>query len=308
MTLKPYAFLLALTLTSIGAGLAHVAPAEATSMRIHAGITHALSEHVHVIPAEGRSGVPNVGIVVGSRAALVIESGLGTASGRVILDEARRIAGDRPLYVIATHFHPEHISGEQAFNGATILRPAAQQREIEQAGAPLIEMFRKMSPDNGTLLQGFSFRAADIVFDGTMTLDLGGVFVDIIPAGPAHTDGDIALFVRNDGVLFTGDVVQQNYAPFLMGEHSSSASWLAALDKLEKLPARILVPSHSAITDRRAFGDMRTMLTFLRDRWQDITTSGHKGQEAQDLLVADFKRRYPDCKNCGFVSVSIPRL
>jgi glyoxylase-like metal-dependent hydrolase (beta-lactamase superfamily II) len=158
------------------------------------------------------------------------------------------------------------------------------------------------------LLQGFAFRPADIVFDGTMTLDLGGVFVDIIPAGPAHTDGDIALFVRNDGVLFTGDVVQQNYAPFLMGEHSSSASWLAALDKLEKLPARILVPSHSAITDRRAFGDMRTMLTFLRDRWQDITTSGHKGQEAQDLLVADFKRRYPDCKNCGFVSVSIPRL
>jgi glyoxylase-like metal-dependent hydrolase (beta-lactamase superfamily II) len=179
-------------------------------MRIHAGITRTLSEHVHAIPAEGRPGVANVGIVVGSRAALVIESGLGTASGQVILGEARKIAGNRPLYVIATHFHPEHIGGEQAFTNATILRPLAQQREIETAGGPLIEMFRKMSPDNQALLTGFAFRPADILFDGTMTLDLGGVLVDIIPAGPAHTDGDIALFVRNDGVLFTGDVVQQN--------------------------------------------------------------------------------------------------
>jgi hypothetical protein len=86
------------------------------------------------------------------------------------------------------------------------------------------------------------------------------------------------------------------------------SSWLAALDKLEKLPARIVVPSHSAITDHRAFADMRDMLTYLRDRWLEISKSGHAGQEAQDLLVADYKRRYPECKNCGFVSASIPKL
>jgi glyoxylase-like metal-dependent hydrolase (beta-lactamase superfamily II) len=306
--LKPLAFLLALVVASTGVVLSQPALAEASSMRIRAGITRTLSEHVHVIPAEGRSGVPNVGIVVGSRAVLIVDSGLGMAGGQTILDEARRIAGDRPLYVIGTHFHPEHIGGEQAFTTATILRPLAQQREIDKAGATLIGVFRGMSSDNALLLKDFSFRPADIVFDGAMTLDLGGVFVNIIPAGPAHTDGDIALFVRDDGVLFTGDVVQQNYAPLLMGEHSSSASWLAQIDTLEKLPARIVVPSHSAITDRQAFVDMRAMVTFLRDRWAEIGKSGHTGQEAQDLLVADFKRRYPDCQHADVVAVSIPKL
>jgi glyoxylase-like metal-dependent hydrolase (beta-lactamase superfamily II) len=281
-------------------------------MRIHAGITRAVSEHVHVIPAEGRSGVPNVGIVVGSRAVLIIESGLGSASGQTILEEARRIAGARPLYVIATHFHPEHIGGEQAFASAspsaTVLRPLAQQREIEEGGAAVIEMFRGMSSDNRLLLKDFSFRSADIVFDGAMTLDLGGVIVDIVRAGPAHTDGDIAFFVREDGVLFTGDVVQQNYAPLMMGEHSSLASWLAQIDKLEKLPARIIVPSHSALTDRQALGDMRDMLVFLRDRWSVISKSKVTGREAQDRLVADFKQRFPGCKNAEFVRVSIPKL
>jgi len=289
-------------------GLTLPAMADAPSMRIRAGITRAVSEHVHVIPWEGRMAVPNVGIVTGSRAVLVIDTGLGKASGETVLGEVRRIAGDRPIYVIATHFHPEHIGGEQAFPTATVLRPLAQQQEVAESGDKMIDTFRAASADNRALLKDFAFRKPDILFDGGLTLDLGGVTVDIVRAGPAHTEGDIAMFVREDGVLFTGDVVQQNYAPMLLGAHSSPASWLAQIDMLEKFPARIIVPTHSAVTDRKAFADMREMVVFLRDDWAKIRAAKLSGQAAQDRLVADFKARFPACGNAGFVGASIPKL
>jgi glyoxylase-like metal-dependent hydrolase (beta-lactamase superfamily II) len=292
------------------AALPHIPmPAKVESMRVLPGITERLSPHVYAIPANGRAGVANIGIVVGARAVLVIETGLGRPNGQVVLDETRRVAGDRRIYVIATHSHPEHIGGEQAFPAsAVILRPAGQQEEVETLGPRLIASFRGFSADNQELLRDFAYRPADIVFPGSMTLDLGGVTVDIIDAAPAHTDGDVAMLVRQDGVLFAGDVVQQNYAPVMGGAHSTIASWLAQIDKLEKLPATIVVPSHSAITDRKAFADMRAFVTFLRDDWAAIRAKGLSGDQAANTLVADVKARFPACGNAELVKMSIPKL
>ena len=285
------------------------APFDATSMRIKPGITRAVSPHVHVIPAEGRKAVPNVGIIIGTRSVLVVESGLGEPGGQVILDEVRKVAGEKQIYLVSTHFHPEHIGGENAFPRSTIiLRSKAQEREIGESGAGMIEVFRAMSPDNALLLKDFSYRAADIQFSKTLSLNLGGVHVDIMAAGPAHTDGDVAVLVREDGVVFTGDVVQQNYAPVLMGTHSSVTSWLGQIEKLEALPAEIIVPSHSMIADRKAFEDMRAMLVFVRDRWSAIKAQRLAGKAAEDRLIADFKARFPGCRNAELLRMSIPKL
>lgn len=304
------AFLLVLGLIS---GATHAAGTpgaiDTKSMRIRSGIIQAIAPHIHVIPAEGRKAVPNVGIVVGTRSVLVIETGLGEAGGKTVLDEVRKIAGEKQIYVIATHFHPEHIGGENAFpRSSVILRPKVQDREITESGTKMIAAFRAMSPDNALLLKDFSYRAADIQFNRTLSLNLGGVHADIISAGPAHTDGDIAVLVREDGVLFTGDVVQQNYAPVLMGSQSSVASWLSKIEKLEALPAQIIVPSHSAITDRKAFEDMRAMLVFIRDRWAAIKAQKLAGKTAEDRLIADFKARFPKCGNADLLRLSIPKL
>src|SRR3954468_698366 len=89
-----------------------------------------IAEGVHVIPDNRVPLVPNVGIVVGDRAALVIDTGLGPRNGAHVLDQARRLAGHRALYLTMTHFHPEHGYGAQAFAGAaTIVAPRAQRDE-----------------------------------------------------------------------------------------------------------------------------------------------------------------------------------
>src|SRR5690606_8654807 len=70
---------------------------------------------VHVIGDRRVPLVPNIGIVLGSDAALVVDTGVGPENGRKVLEAAKRLAGDRELILTLTHFHPEHGFGAQAF-------------------------------------------------------------------------------------------------------------------------------------------------------------------------------------------------
>src|SRR5262245_24758570 len=93
-----------------------------------------VSEHVYVIPDGNVGGVPNVGIVVGSKAVLVIDTGLGPKNGETVLREVKKLSNS-DIYIVGTHFHSEHILGESAFPAsAKVIRVRAQQRDIEEFG------------------------------------------------------------------------------------------------------------------------------------------------------------------------------
>src|SRR5579864_5376272 len=96
-----------------------------------------VSEHVYAIV-----GWPNVGIVVGNRATLVIDTGMGARNGAIVAHEAEKLAKTPNLYLTTTHFHPEHAMGVQSFPARTILiRPSVQQDEMEKHGSEFIELF-----------------------------------------------------------------------------------------------------------------------------------------------------------------------
>src|SRR5262245_28492031 len=74
-----------------------------------------LGPHSYVIPDDNVGLVPNVGIVVGTRATLVIDPGLGRRNGETVLREVAKISQTRELYIASTHFHVEHTTGYNAF-------------------------------------------------------------------------------------------------------------------------------------------------------------------------------------------------
>src|ERR1700689_5831673 len=145
-----------------------------------------VSEHVWAI-----EGFPNIGIVVGDRATLVVDTGLGSRNGAIALHEAQKLSKGPVLYLTTTHYHPEHAAGEGAFPPNTILvRPVAQQKELEDKGAAFVAMFSSRSAQMKELLEGVTFRAPDITFEKELTLDLGGVKARLFWMGQAHTKGD----------------------------------------------------------------------------------------------------------------------
>src|SRR3954466_11983119 len=97
-----------------------------------------VSDHVWAI-----MGWPNIAIIVGSRATLVVDTGLGPRNGATIARVVAKVApGNQKLFLTTTHFHPEHAGGDAGFPAGTILiRNAVQQREMELHGKEVIDQF-----------------------------------------------------------------------------------------------------------------------------------------------------------------------
>jgi glyoxylase-like metal-dependent hydrolase (beta-lactamase superfamily II) len=135
------------------AWLAGVCPASAQRAYtdlpvVKEGKTIRISPHVYVIPDENRRGVPNVGIVVGSRATLVIDPGMGLKSGRAVLNEATKISKGNAIILVTTHLHPEHITGIGAFpQESRLVRAVRQQQDIEENAHKWVAEFSERSPE-----------------------------------------------------------------------------------------------------------------------------------------------------------------
>src|SRR5712692_10585173 len=91
---------------------------------VQEGKTIKITGRIWVIPDGRVNLVPNIGIIVGSKATLVVDSGMGPRNGEVTLREVRKISPDAPLYLTTTHFHPEHVSGFQVFPASATLLSA----------------------------------------------------------------------------------------------------------------------------------------------------------------------------------------
>ncbi len=142
------------------AGTATMAMAQNQPLLPENSVTR-VSDHVYAIV-----GWPNVGIIVGDRATLVVDTGMGPRNGATVVREAQKLAKGPKLYLTTTHFHPEHAAGDAAFPpGAILIRPAVQQEEMLGRGTEFLDMFRGRSPQFKELLQDVKLRTPDVLFD-----------------------------------------------------------------------------------------------------------------------------------------------
>jgi glyoxylase-like metal-dependent hydrolase (beta-lactamase superfamily II) len=263
-----------------------------------------VSDHVYAI-----IGFPNIGIVVGDRATLVVDTGIGARNGAIVVKQAEKLAKKPNLYLTTTHFHPEHAMGEQAFPPRTvIIRPAAQQAELEKHGTEFMDLFRGFSPQAKELLADVKMRTPDIVFDKEITLDLGGVSARLFWLGPAHTQGDELIMVEPDSLLLSGDIVQDKIVPNMPNADASVKNWLAILDQLEPLKPRFVVPDHGALGDGSLIAKERAFVLELQSRSLELKRAGKSADEAATIVTAEFKKKYPDWQTMGPVANVVKRV
>ena len=93
---------------------------------------------------------PNVGIVVGTRATLVIDPGLGRRNGETVLREVGKVSKNTELYVASTHFHAEHTIGYVAFPTAKYVNSTVQEAEFAESGMQLVKNFPAVPPDGAS--------------------------------------------------------------------------------------------------------------------------------------------------------------
>lgn len=266
-------------------------PVPATPL-IKENVTVKVSDHVYVIPDGNVGGVPNVGIVVGSRAVLVVDTGLGPRNGETVLREVRKLTSTADIYIVGTHFHSEHILGESAFPAsARVIRARAQQKDIEEFGVQ--PNFATRSAANAELMKDAKFRTADELFDSEKSLDLGGVRVKLMWYGRTHTNGDTLIFVEGDRVLFAGDVLM-NRRFLAFNANASVQAWIDSIDKVEPLRPTHIVPAHGEMGDGSLIETNRGYLKALQTRVAELKRDGKTVDQTAETVTAEFRATYPN--------------
>jgi len=264
-----------------------------------------VSDHVYVM-----EGFPNVVYVVGSRATLVVDTGLGERNGVTVMHAEQKLAKGPILYLTTTHYHSEHTTGEQAFPASTIIiRNTVQQEEMTKGVGAHMDAFRKMSAQNLDLLQNVKFRPPDVLFDREAKLDLGGVTARLFWVGPAHTKGDELIFVEEDSVLIPGDIVQKDVFPIMPNADASVKGWLSILDNVEALHPKFIVPDHgAAIVDASQIQTERAYILALQARALELKKQGVSADDAGKTITAELKVKYPDWPNPNNVAGEVLRV
>ena len=261
---------------------------------IREGVTEKISEHVYVIPDASVPLVPNVGIIVGTHATFVVDTGLGARNGEIVLRETAKVSRNPELYLATTHFHPEHDLGAMAFPANTkVLRSADQQKDIDEFGLQMARAFAARSPFIAELLKDAAFRKADIVFEREQTIDLGGVRVRLIAMGANHTRGDTAFFVEPDGILFSGDVAMKPL-PAFASPYSTIRQWLVSLDAFDRLKPKRIVPSHGPVGDASFIAEYRTYFTTVQTRVAELKKQGKTADEIIQAVTTELQGKYAD--------------
>ena len=256
---------------------------------------------VHVITDHRVPLVPNIGIILGTDAALVVDTGMGPANGQKVLDCAKRLAGDRPLILTLTHFHPEHGFGAQVFKGAARIHYNRTQRdELAAKGEGYLGMFKTFGPGVAAALEGTKLVEPDDVYEGASTaIDLGGRTVELHTWGLAHTAGDQVVWLPQERILFTGDLAEERIFPIFPwfppnDADIDGARWAQVLGELIAWNPAIVVPGHGDLGGAEI---LKAVRDYMVDLGRRVAAERKTGKDA-DTVVASLgpkvRAEHPD--------------
>jgi glyoxylase-like metal-dependent hydrolase (beta-lactamase superfamily II) len=273
---------------------------------VQAGSETEIAPGVFVFPDRRVNLVPNVGVVLGDDAALVVDTGIGPTNGDVVLAEARRLADDRPLLLTITHFHPEHGFGASRFvDAARIVYNRRQATELTESGDEFIELFRTFGPEVAAALEGVELVQPHETYDGTTDLDLGGRIVTLREVGGAHTAGDQVVLVPDVAVLFAGDLVENRFFPIVFGDVADGAAWIGTLELLRELDPAVVVPGHGEVGGLELIDSFRAYLVDVRDAVEERVGHGEDVERIAAELGPEVRQRYADWDNEEWIDFAI---
>lgn len=271
--------LLCLSLLSAAHAATHPAMAE-VSVPMKAIKVGPHSYFVQGLPGAASSAnqgfMSNAGFVVTPDGVVVFDALASPPLAKKLVRVIRTITRQPIKRVIVSHYHADHYYGLQVFKalGAEIWAHRAgegttRSKDAAERFAQRKEALFPWVDESTQLLEADRYLAGDEDFE------MGGVHFNLRYVGPAHSKEDMVMMVKEDGVLYTGDVVFLGRIPFV-GDADSRA-WIASLDKLIEMKPRVLVPGHGGLTK-----SPKTDLVFTRDYLQFLRSQ--LGQYARNLI------------------------
>jgi len=269
---------------------------------------------------DGAWGLNNAGLVVDGDQSLLVDTLYDRKRTQVMVDAMRAATSAAASIdtLVNTHANGDHCYGNGVAEAAEIIASARASAEMAELPpekvAKLMKVSRTLSalgparPGLGALagLLGLKklawmaeaapfvkqiFAAFDFedlapqdptrTFEGTLELTVGDRRVDLIELGPAHTKGDVIVWVPDSKVVYTGDLLFVGGHP--VAWEGPVSNWIAACQAILDLGAETVVPGHGPLTD--AVG-VRAVLEYLQTLEAE-TKARHAAGMSRDDCIAE---------------------
>jgi glyoxylase-like metal-dependent hydrolase (beta-lactamase superfamily II) len=251
-----------------------------------------LSDHAYAYTAEGD---PNTGIVVGDDAVMVIDTQATPAMAQDVIRRIREVT-DKPIkYVVLSHYHAVRVLGASAYRPEHIIASQDTYDLIvergEQDKASEIGRFPRLFRDVESVPAGLTWPT--ITFKGEMTLWLGKLEVKLLQLGRGHTKGDTVVWLPQDKVLFSGDLVEFDATPYAGDAYFQD--WPQTLDNIAALKPRALVPGRGAALQDEAqvAKGLAGTKAFVSDLYASVKAGAAAGKNLNAVYRDTYERLKP---------------
>jgi glyoxylase-like metal-dependent hydrolase (beta-lactamase superfamily II) len=264
---------------------------------------HDLGNHVYAyLQPDGGWGWSNAGLIAHDAGALLVDTLFDLSHTREMLDTMRaRVPGAQRIdTLINTHANPDHTFGNELVPGAEIIGTSACAQEMRELQPDALAMLMRNASGMGTtgaflreLFGVFNFEGITLTpptrtFDGDLSLMCGGREIRLVEVGPAHTRGDLVVYVPDDRTVFTGDILFANGHPVIWA--GPIANWISACDRILAWAPETVVPGHGPITDCAAIARLKTYLTYIVEESRARFEAGMSIQDAaRDIALDDYE-------------------
>jgi glyoxylase-like metal-dependent hydrolase (beta-lactamase superfamily II) len=243
-------------------------------------------------------GDPNSGIIVGDDGVMVIDAQATPMMAQDVIDRVRQVT-DKPIkYVVLSHSHAVRVLGASAYGAEHIIASQGTYELIVERGQQDYDSEAQRFP---RLFQGIEsvpgLTWPTLTFETSMTLWMGDREVRIAHLGRGHTKGDTVVWLPDDKVLFSGDLVEYGATPYTGDAYLSD--WPVTLDAVQALGAEKLVPGRGdALTTTAEIADgIAGTRAFIADMFgaaKKGVEAGHDLKQVYDDAYAILAPKYGD--------------
>ena len=240
-----------------------------------------LSDNAYAYTAEGD---PNTGVVIGDDAVMVIDTQATPVMAQDVIRRIREVT-DKPIrYVVMSHYHAVRVLGASAYQAQHIIASQDTRDLIVERGAQdmksEIERFPRLFQAVETI-PGLTWPT--LTFKGEMTLWLGSLEVKLMQVGRGHTKGDTIVWLPQQKILFSGDLVEFDATPYAGDAYFSD--WPQTLDKLAAMKPLALVPGRGAAltTPERVQAGLAGTRAFVSDLYASVKAGAAAGKDLRHI-------------------------
>lgn len=249
-----------------------------------------LSDGVYAaIHKNGGHAICNAGIIDLGGSTLVIDPFISPSAAHELKKAAVQLTGNAVKYVVNTHYHNDHVRGNQAFPEATIIctektlelmkinGPLDLENDKKEAAAQL-EFWKNKSVDPKNVsavenrigmigyyegivqsLPEIRLTLPDVIFKNSLSIEGDTRSVEVIDMGIGHTESDAVVWIEKDHLLFAGDLLFVNTQPWMLD--GDPENWFRILDRLVDMKPEAIVPGHGPVS---TIEDIAPMKAYMR--------------------------------------------